>query len=33
MVVRKVEDIVGNNPFKKELLSITGSLMSEVCNC
>ena len=33
MIVRKVEDIVGNNPFKKELLSITGSLMSKICDC
>ena len=32
-IIKRVEDLVTNNPFKEKLLNITGSLVSKICKC
>jgi hypothetical protein len=32
-IIKRVEDLVTNNPFKEKLLNIAGSLVSKICKC
>jgi hypothetical protein len=32
-VIKKVEDLINNNPFRDKLLGIAEGLMNEICKC
>jgi hypothetical protein len=32
-IIKRIEDLATNNPFKEKLLNIAGSLVSKNCKC
>jgi DNA sulfur modification protein DndC len=32
-IIKRIQNIISDNPFKEKLLSITNSLMNEICDC